>query len=233
MKTPSAPTACRIHRTTLSIAHGNRQLRSSHYPNLHSATVRIAHKLLSVLVCVLHPQNSFISRFFTVFTFVSPCIHDFHAQKISARPATAGLTFLSEVPDLTLFNPFYPRPLARSQFQDSTSFHEKVPVIPHIPLNSTYAVPRKVNSTFSTQVPDFFAFLRSSRATAPLCNSTLITKNSKLAPQRASQVPAMANSDRFSSKSSCSFLAIRGSISTLLTMFWRTIILLWFCTPLL
>src|SRR5688572_31712525 len=37
--------------------------------------------------------NSFISRFFTVFTFVSPCIHDFHAKKISARIPTSFLCY--------------------------------------------------------------------------------------------------------------------------------------------
>ena len=69
-------------------------------------------------------------------------------------------TFSSQVSDLTLFNPFYPRPKAPR----STSFHQKSPdhnsrseghlwgnklvaglgsQIPPIPLNSTYAVPPK------------------------------------------------------------------------------------------
>ena len=40
--------------------------------------------------------NSFISRFFTVFTFVSPSIHDFHAKKSSARiPRIVSVLLLS------------------------------------------------------------------------------------------------------------------------------------------
>src|SRR5688500_1888399 len=124
--------------------------------------------------------NSFISRFFTVFTFISPCIHDFHAKKISARIATSFnasasrsafprchafcpkpptrhvtksllpklSTFPSQVPAIILFNLFYPSPLTPLHSQHSTSFHRKSPVIPLIPLNSTYAVPPKQKLTF-------------------------------------------------------------------------------------
>ena len=94
--------------------------------------------------------NSFIARFFTVFTFVSRSIHDFHAKKTPARirmppvqKPHGMLTFLLQVTDLTLFNPFYLRAHARSHRQHSTSFSQKTPVIPPIPLNSTYAVPPK------------------------------------------------------------------------------------------
>src|SRR5688572_726361 len=74
--------------------------------------------------------------------------------------------FSTQVPDLTLFNPFYPRHLSRSPIKHSTFFHQKSPAIPHIPLNSTYDVPPDRNhksdikneSTFPTQVPDFIAF---------------------------------------------------------------------------
>jgi hypothetical protein len=38
-----------------------------------------------------------------LFTFVSPCIHDFHAKKLSARRATAGLPFLTQVPAFSNF----------------------------------------------------------------------------------------------------------------------------------
>src|SRR5687768_13760133 len=67
----------------------------------------------------IHSRKPFVSRFFTVFTFVSPSIHDFHAKKISARISvprnqifseslrlchirnSAQSTFLSQVIDLT------------------------------------------------------------------------------------------------------------------------------------
>src|SRR5687767_10096409 len=62
----------------------------------------------------------------------------------------------SQVPDLTLFNPFYLRTIR----PHSTSFRQKTPVIPPIPLNSTYVVPRNdvfltnaKMSTFPSQVP--------------------------------------------------------------------------------
>src|SRR5688500_12854661 len=105
MKTPGAPVTRR--RTVSSAVVFPRQSTFSHpaapdrfCPSPNSEL--ITHDSLPITnPVILHPQNSFISRFFTVFTFVSPCIHDFHAKKISARPATAGLTFLSEVPDLT------------------------------------------------------------------------------------------------------------------------------------
>src|SRR5687767_2730566 len=167
MKTTSARTAYCKQSTFAPSAD------RSPLPIMHSA------------ICTLHSQNSFISRFFTVFTFVSPSIHDFHAKKISARIATSfnakaslpisptrpacGITksllpklstFPSQVPAIILFNLFYPSPLAPLHSQHSTSFHRKSPVIPLIPLNSTYAVPPKQKLTFPSQVPDFFAFLR-------------------------------------------------------------------------
>src|SRR5688572_45687 len=73
-----------------------------------------------------------------------------------ARQATARLTSLSEVPDLTLFNPFYPRPidLRSNSFQRkvrASRFAKRTSLIGKltcgrpgrsIPLNSTYSVPR-------------------------------------------------------------------------------------------
>src|SRR5688572_20188047 len=64
-------------------------------------------------------------------------------------------TFPSQVPDLTLFNLFYP-PRSCLQRQHSNSFHQKRPVIPPIPLNFTYAVPPSpapAGLTFPSQVP--------------------------------------------------------------------------------
>src|SRR5688500_209983 len=77
-------------------------------------------------------------------------------RKSRRRPVTSSLpsqmsTFPSQVPDLTLFNLFYPHPNA----PHSTSFHQKSPALPPIPLNSIYTVPPK-----STQAPDFFVLLR-------------------------------------------------------------------------
>ena len=63
----------------------------------------------------------------------------------SASRVAGLLTFLSQVPDLTLFNLLYPRPAVRSRPPHSTSSHQKSPVIPPIPLNSTCAVPPKRN----------------------------------------------------------------------------------------
>jgi hypothetical protein len=67
------------------------------------------------------------------------------------RPFTTMLSFPLQVPAITLFNPFYPLPLTATRTPlapfRSTSFHQKSPVIPHIPPNSTYAVPR--NEIFS------------------------------------------------------------------------------------
>jgi hypothetical protein len=83
MKTPAASADPNFRRRTLSIAKGfpchftypNRQLHSFRSPILHSA------------IYTLHSQK----RFFTVFTFVSTCIHDFHATKISARIHTPSM----------------------------------------------------------------------------------------------------------------------------------------------
>ena len=131
---------------------------------------------------------------FTTFTFLSACIHDFHANKISpsillekylrvlralrgskTSPSLKMSTFPTEVPAITLFNRFYPRPLGAR----STSFHQKTPVIPPIPVNSTYSRSISVASvssssvisvllppfharmlTFLSQVPDFIVFHR-------------------------------------------------------------------------
>jgi len=128
---------------------------------------------------------------FTTFTFLSPCIHDFHANKISpsillekylrvlrgskTSPSLKMSTFPTEVPAITLFNRFYPRPLGAR----STSFYQKTPVIPPIPVNSTYSRSISVASvssssvisvllppfharmlTFLSQVPDFIVFHR-------------------------------------------------------------------------
>src|SRR5688500_15724129 len=72
---------------------------------------------------------------------------------------TCESTFPSQVTDLT-FSAFYFGHLdACGSNLNSTSFHQKSPVIPLIPLNSTYAVPPKEMLTFTTQVPDFFVFL--------------------------------------------------------------------------
>src|SRR5688572_6587859 len=63
-------------------------------------------------------------------------------------------TFPSQISDLTLVNLFYP-PRSCLQRQHSTSFHQKRPVIPPIPLNFTYAVPPSpapAGLTFPSQV---------------------------------------------------------------------------------
>ena len=74
----------------------------------------------------------------------------------SFGPLSANSTFPSQVPDLTLFDLSYLRTLRPR----SNSFHQKTPVIPLIPLNSTYAVPRNEffltnskMSTFPSQTP--------------------------------------------------------------------------------
>src|SRR5688572_25884543 len=66
--------------------------------------------------------------------------------KGNSRPSLSRrkLSFPSQVTDLTLFNPFYPHPRFFQQSQHSASFHQKSPAIPHIPLNSTYTVPRNL-----------------------------------------------------------------------------------------
>src|SRR5688500_15948666 len=115
------------------------------------------------------------------------------------------LTLPSQPPAITLFNPFYPRAfdLTPRPFPTalSTSFHQKSPAIPHIPLNSTYAVPPK-----STQVPDFFVFHRRSHISvisvpSPSVTSVLLPPPlSRPAPAKstfATQVLATANSARF------------------------------------
>ncbi len=89
---------------------------------------------------------------------VTPCIHDFHAKKIlyaSNRNASTlsnpskMLTFHSQVPDLTLFNLFYPQTPSQLPLACSTLCHQKSPAIPPIPLNSTYA-DRETNFPYLT-----------------------------------------------------------------------------------
>ncbi len=66
--------------------------------------------------------------------------------------ASGHSTFPTQVPDLTLFNPFYPQPPAPSLSERSTSFHRKTPAIPLIPLNSTYAVPPRIDRVETSSV---------------------------------------------------------------------------------
>src|SRR5688572_5042939 len=100
------------------------------------------------------------------------------------------LTFPSQVPAISLFNPFYPCSLNRSH-----SFHAKTPVIPLIPLNSTYAVPPKETSTFPSQVPDFFVLLRRSPRLAcslrHLCLVCCHVSSHKLQKDRASRLKGL------------------------------------------
>src|SRR5687768_6854941 len=96
-------------------------------------------------------------------------------------------TFPPQVPAITLFNPFYPQLRIFTPSEHSTSFHQKSPVIPPIPLNSTYAVPPKLLISF---FPSALGFIDSlAFGIWALCHS----------PQMLtfpSQVPETANSDR-------------------------------------
>ena len=144
--------------STLSLCPKMARLRQ---PILHFAPVRKAPKLSPVQVCTLHspnphgtalfctvPGNQIFSLWLScvnvadslgighslMFGFWDPC----HFLCGSARPATAGLTFASQVPDLTLFNPFYPR-----------TFHRTSPQFANRPF---HLIPSKNarNSTYST-----------------------------------------------------------------------------------
>ena len=85
-----------------------------------------------------------------------PGIGDFPTSlcRYVAKSLTRISRLPSQVPEITLFNPFYPRtigfapglPAARS-----TSFHQKSPAIPPIPLNSTYNRTAKPQQTEPTK----------------------------------------------------------------------------------
>src|SRR5688572_3074617 len=88
--------------------------------------------------------------------FLPASVATFLRRQVTTSLPVGMSTFPSQVSDLTLFNPFY----LRNIHPRSTSFQRKSAVIPPIPLNSTYAVPRNdifltnaKMSTFPSQVP--------------------------------------------------------------------------------
>src|SRR5688500_2854421 len=97
----------------------------------------------------LHSRNPYCTAVFCtvprnqIFSFGIPLGLSSGSVSPESRLSPRMLTFPSQVPDLALFNLFYPRRRSCRQRQHSTSFHPKSPAIPHIPLNSTYDVPLK------------------------------------------------------------------------------------------
>src|SRR5687768_12447560 len=194
MKTPSAPTASVIRRRTLPSAVASPRRSTFSCPAFRVFRGSLIHQIAF--------------RLFTVFTFVSPSIHDFHARVfppahfspvfLLLAPPAGMLTLPVQVPDLTLFNPFYPRPCASR----SISFHQKSPVIPPIPLNSTYAVPPKRKRILPSQLrATANSEHYSSTSAKSAVNSSSSTREWKLDEQMltfVSQVPATANSDHLS-----------------------------------
>src|SRR5687768_13240673 len=120
MKAPDAPAEPVTRRRTLSSVVASPRYSTFSRPPMpdrscpspvselitHDSSPITSLIILHSAICTLHSRNPFISRFFTVFTFVSPSIHDFHAEKISARLATARLAFLSQVPAFSNFYRF-------------------------------------------------------------------------------------------------------------------------------
>ena len=139
MKTPEAPNLPTPCRRNLSFdAEPSRQSTFS-----RPAIRRLCQPNLISAICPLHSSNPCCTAVFRsvprneIFSNLSRIAAVFAESTFRTRGA-----LISAVPPAQ-------KNIRSVTETDSTSFHQKTPEIPHIPLNSTYAVPRNPIFTFS------------------------------------------------------------------------------------